>query len=173
MIIKMTESNMNHYNRANEGFIVFGRINPKYENNAWTYTEEIFPEPYSKKYENEKIDISYINDESKVVFFYYNNSKCIGQIRLRGNWNGYAYIEDIAVAKDYRKCGVGTALLNTAINWAKLNNFCGLMLETQDINLSACRFYSKNNFIIGSIDTMIYSNLSSANEIGVFWYYKF
>lgn len=94
-------------------------------------------------------------------------------IKIRSNWNGYALIEDIAVAKDYRKKGVGTALLHKAIEWAKENKFCGLMLETQDINVSACHFYAKHQFIIGAVDTMLYSNLPTANEIAIFWYYKF
>lgn len=47
------------------------------------------------------------------------------------------------------------------------------MLETQDINVSACHFYAKNRFVIGSVDTMLYSNLSTANEMAIFWYYKF
>ncbi|GIN86020.1 hypothetical protein J6TS2_24060 [Heyndrickxia sporothermodurans] len=173
MIIKMTQSNMNDFNKSNEGFIVKGRIIPKYENNAWEFTEEIFSEPYFKKYEDDEIDISYIEGEGKVVYFFYVENNCIGQIRIRSNWNGYAFIEDIAVAKEYRKNGVGTALLNKAIEWAKENNFCGLMLETQDVNISACYFYAKNNFVIGAIDTMLYSNSPNANEIAIFWYYKF
>lgn len=37
--------------------------------NVWTYTEEIFAEPYVKKYDDEEIDVSYIEEEDKVVFF--------------------------------------------------------------------------------------------------------
>ncbi|MCY9136790.1 streptothricin N-acetyltransferase SatA, partial [Bacillus atrophaeus] len=69
--------------------------------------------------------------------------------------------------------GVGTALLNKASEWAKENHFSGLMLETQDINVSACHFYAKNNFVIGAVDTMLYSNFSTSNEYAIFWYYKF
>ncbi|MDJ1630814.1 GNAT family N-acetyltransferase [Bacillus velezensis] len=100
--------------------------------------------------------------------FYYAENDCVGRSKLRSNWNGYALIEDIAVAEDYRKNGVGTALLHKAIEWAKENHLCGLMLETQDINVSACHFYAKNNFVIGAVDTMLYSNFSTANEIAVF-----
>ncbi len=38
-----------------------------------------------------------------VVFFYYDENNCIGRIKIRSNWNGYALIEDIAVVKKYRK----------------------------------------------------------------------
>src|SRR5690554_836230 len=165
MITKMTQLNKMDFNKPNECFIVWGRIIPTFENHYWKYTEEIFSEPYFKEYEDDDIDISYIEEEDKVVFFYYAENNCIGRIKICSNWNGYAIIKDIAVAKEYRKNGVGTALLNKAIEWAMDNNFGGLMLETQDINLSACRFYTKNHFVIGAVDTMLYSNLSTANEI--------
>ena len=173
MIIKMTPLNMKDFNKSNEGFIVSGRIIPTYKNKVWTYTEEIFSDPYLKKYEDDESAISDVTEEGKVVFFYYIENNCVGQIKICSNWNGYALIEDIAVAKAYRKNGVGTALLNKAIEWAKENNFCGLMLETQDINVSACYFYAKNHFVIGAVDTMLYSNFPCANEIAIFWYYKF
>ncbi len=173
MIIKMTSSNMKDYNKSNHGFIVSGKIIPTYKNKVWTFTEEIGTEPFFKKYEDDEIDLSYINDMEKAVFFYYIESNCVGQIKLCSNWNGYALIEDIAVAKDYRKDGIGTALINKAIEWAKERNYCGLMLETQDINVSACHFYAKNQFVIGAVDTMLYSNFPTANEIAIFWYYRF
>ncbi|QAW06384.1 GNAT family N-acetyltransferase [Bacillus subtilis] len=173
MIKKMAQMNLKDFNKPNEPFVVFGRMIPTFENGVWTYTEERFSKPYFKQYEDDEMDVSYIEDEGKVVFLYYVENNCIGRIKIRSNWNGYALIEDIAVAKDYRQKGVGTALLHKAIEWAKENRFCGLMLETQDINVSACRFYAKHHFIIGAVDTMLYSNLPTANEIAIFWYYKF
>ncbi|MGM0789796.1 MAG: streptothricin N-acetyltransferase SatA [Bacillota bacterium] len=173
MIIEMTQFNMEDFNKPNECFVVSGRIIPTFENNVWKYTEEIFSEPYFKIYEDDEIDISYIEEQGKIVYFYYDENDCIGRIKIRSNWNGFALIEDIAVATNYRKKGVGTALLNKAIEWAKENNFSGLVLETQDINVSACHFYAKNHFVIGAVDTMLYSNFPTANEIAIFWYYKF
>lgn len=173
MIIKMTQDNIKDFNKTNDGFMVSGRIVPTYANNIWTFTEEIFSEPYFKKYDDDEMDLRYIEEVEKAVFFYYIENNCVGQIKMCSNWNGYALIEDIAVAKDYRKNGVGTALLKKAIEWAKERNFCGLMLETQDINVSACHFYAKNHFIIGAVDTMLYANFPTANEIAIFWYYKF
>ncbi|MGZ9585683.1 GNAT family N-acetyltransferase [Paenibacillus marinisediminis] len=173
MIIKMTDANMEDFNKSNESFIVFGRIIPKYENDTWTYTEEIYSEPYEKQYANDDIDISYIEKQDRAVFLYYNDDKCVGQIRLRSHWNGYVFIEDIAVAQEWRHKGVGTSLLEKAAEWAKQNQHIGLMLETQDVNLSACRFYAKNKFIIGAVDTMLYSNFPTANERAIFWYRVF
>lgn len=104
----------------------------------------------------------------KLSFFNYAENHCVGRSKLRSNWNGYALIEDIDVTN--RKNGVGTALLHKAIEWTKENHLCGLMLETQDINVSACHFYAKNNFVIGAADTMRYSNFSTAYSGSVAMY---
>lgn len=173
MITKITQFNRNDYKKLDDSFIVSGKVIPTFENNIWTYTVETLAEPYLKKYEEDDVDSSYMNEDGKVVFLYYAENICIGRVKVRSNWNGYALIEDIAVAKDYRKNGVGRALLNKAVEWAKNQQLGGLMLETQDVNVSACRFYERNEFVIGAVDTMIYSNLSTANEMAIFWYYKF
>ncbi|HCX1646209.1 TPA: GNAT family N-acetyltransferase [Staphylococcus aureus] len=64
---------------------------------------------------------------------------------------------------------MGSALINISIEWAKHKNLHGLMLETQDNNLIACKFYHNCGFKIGSVDTMLYANFEKA----VFWYLRF
>lgn len=173
MIIQMNQDNMNDYSSSNEHFIVFGRIVPRYENDAWSYTEENFSEQYIKQYDDDEIDMSYVGDENKAVFLCYEKDNCIGRIKLRANWNGFALIEDIAVAKEWRHKGVGTELLKAAFEWAKKKELIGAMLETQDVNVAACRFYAKNRFVIGAVDNRLYSKFSTANEKAIFWYYLF
>ena len=46
------------------------------------YTEERFAEPNVKK--NEDDDVSYVEEEGKAVFFYYN---CAGRIKIRCKCN--------------------------------------------------------------------------------------
>lgn len=77
--------------------------------------------------------------------------------------------------KSNRGKGVGTALMQRAVEWAKDKGLYGLALETQDDNLLACRFYSKYGFVIGSINTMLYKNFEKpwSDATGVFWYLKF
>ncbi len=52
-------------------------------------------------------------------------------------------------------------------------NLHGLMLETQDNNLIACKFYHNCGFKIGSVDTMLYANFENNFEKAVFWYLRF
>ena len=109
------------------------------------------------------------------LFLAYSDAECIGQIVLRKDWNKYAFVEDICVSKSSRGQGVGTALIQKAIEWAKDKKLYGLALETQDNNLLACRFYSKCGFVIGAVNTMLYKNFQKpwSDATAIFWYLKF
>lgn len=174
MIAEMNVGNLKDMNKPNEPFTVTGKIIPKFENDIWTFTELFYKDPYLKKYTNDEENYSeYIDNAEKAVYFYYQNDECVGQVRLRKNWNKYAFIEDIAVCGNFRGHGIGSALINKSIEWAKKNNLGGLMLETQDNNLLACKFYCKCGFRIGAVDTMLYANSEYHDEKAVFWYLKF
>ena len=55
MIIKMTPSNMKDFNKSNDGFIVSGKIIPKFKDKVWTFTEEKCSEPYFKNMKRMKL----------------------------------------------------------------------------------------------------------------------
>lgn len=166
--------NIKDINKPNQPFDVIGRVLPTYKDGSWSFSEYLYENPYEKCYSNddEQYD-KYIGNPDQTIFFFYQNEVCVGQIRLKKYWNKYAFIEDIAVSKEFRCKGIGKQLIYKAIEWAREKDLCGLMLETQDVNLIACRFYSKIGFQIGAVDTMLYANFGSANEKAVFWYMKF
>lgn len=175
-ITELSFHNLKDMNKANEPFEVIGKLKPIFCDNEWTYIEELYAQPYSKSYLNDDCDYSeYIGKSDKVVFLAYLDTECVGQIILRKNWNKYALVEDICVSKSARGKGIGTALIQKAIEWAKKTKLCGLALETQDNNLLACRFYAKCGFVIGAINTMLYKNFEKpwSDEVAVFWYMRF
>ncbi|NLU26769.1 MAG: GNAT family N-acetyltransferase [Hungateiclostridium thermocellum] len=172
-IVPVSEENLCDVNKPNEPFLVFGRLIPKYADGKWTWTEEFIETPYEKQYPNDELDYSeYISNPDKNIFFAYADNQCAGQVRLRRNWNKYCCIEDIEVAGKYRRMGLGTKLIDAAVQWAKNGGMPGLMLETQDTNLAACRFYDKYGFILGGVDTMLYRNFPNSDEKALFWYLK-
>ena len=161
-------------NKANQPFEVIGRVAPVFNGQSWGYTEQLFQQTYMKAYPNEEVDCSeYINSLDKLMLLAYDQQTCVGQIRARANWNRYCLIEDIAVAAAWRGKGVGGTLMRAAIRWAADRGLRGMMLETQDINLNACRFYSHCGFTLGAADTMLYANFDNYDEIALFWYMKF
>lgn len=44
------------------------------------------------------------DEGNKVIYLVYAQEQVVGQIVLKRNWNGYAYIEDITIDRAYR-CG--------------------------------------------------------------------
>ena len=175
-IVKLSFGTLKDMNKPSEAFEIIGKLIPTFINNKWTYTEEIYDHSYLHSYPNEDCDYSpYIANPDKTVFLAYSNKECIGQIVLRKDWNGYAFVEDICVSKSSREQGIGTALIQKAIEWAKDKSLYGLALETQDNNLLACRFYLKCGFLIGAVNTMLYKNLPKpwSDAVAIFWYLKF
>ena len=175
-IVALGIQNLEDMNKASEAFEIIGKIKPLFTDNEWTFTEEIYLHPYMKSYLTDVKDYTdYIDNPDKAVFLAYADKECIGQIVLRKDWNQYAFIEDICVSKSARGQGVGTALMQSAVLWAKKAELCGLALETQDNNLLACRFYAKCGFVIGAVNTMLYKNFEKpwSDESAVFWYMKF
>lgn len=176
VIVKLNSDTLKDMNKANEPFEIIGKLKPTFVNDEWTYTEEIYDYSYLHSYPNEDCDYSlYIENPDREVFLAYSDKECIGQIVLKKEWNKYALVEDICVSRTSRGKGVGTALIQKAIEWAKGKELDGLSLETQDNNLLACRFYSKCGFVIGAVNTMLYKNFSKpwSDSTAIFWYLKF
>ncbi len=141
------------------------------------YTVEDVPS-YEKSYlqnDNEELAYNaYINKPNQVIYIALLHKQIIGFIVLKKNWNHYAYIEDITVDKKYRTLGVGKRLVDQAKKWAKEGNMPGIMLETQNNNVAACKFYEKCGFVIGGFDFLIYKGLDMTNdEVAMYWYFHF
>ena len=59
-------------NKSNEPFEIIGKLKPKFVNDEWTYTEEIFADSYLHSYPDEECDyLCYIEnpDKSRSVLF--------------------------------------------------------------------------------------------------------
>ena len=78
-----------------------------------------------------------------------------------------ALLWDIRVAPQDRGRGTGTALLDAAAAWATSRGCSELKVETQDINVPACRFYARSGFELRAIDHAAYPGL---DEVRMLWY---
>ncbi len=130
---------------------------------------------YLKPYEVDQIDApAYIGNPDRAIFFAYVDGQLAGQIILRKNWNRFAWVEDIAVDAHFRRQGVGRALMQRAVEWAKSRGLPGIMLETQDIRVAACRFYERFGFELGGFDRLLYKGtMPGTDEVALFWYILF
>lgn len=57
------------------------------------------------------------------------------------------YIFNVAVDENYRKRGIGSALIGELVTFCKKNNLCFLTLEVRESNENARSLYSKFGFI--------------------------
>lgn len=72
------------------------------------------------------------------------------------DWNKRAEIKGIYVLPAFKGRGIGTALVNNGIEYAKTKGARRLWLETQNINYPAIRFYMKSGFRFCGFDTSLY-----------------
>ncbi len=83
-------------------------------------------------------------------------------------WRGVTRIEDIIVGRLFRRYGIGTLLLNCAADWARNHGCHALLLETQNINYPAIRFYLRNGLEVWGISQHFYPPGSEEHEVAIF-----
>ena len=79
-----------------------------------------------------------------------------------------AVLWDIRVTPEARRQGVGSALFEAAETWARARGCLRLKVETQSINVPACRFYAEHGCVLRAVHPDAYSALP--HEIQLLWY---
>jgi ribosomal protein S18 acetylase RimI-like enzyme len=79
-----------------------------------------------------------------------------------------AVLWDIRVSTQARGRGVGSALFRAVEAWAAARGVRQLKIETQNINVPACRFYARQGCVLGAINRFAYKDLP--NEVQLLWY---
>jgi GNAT superfamily N-acetyltransferase len=75
---------------------------------------------------------------------------------------------DLRVAPARRGRGVGAALFRAAEAWALAHGARWLKVETQNVNVPACRFYARQGCILGAVHRFAYPTLP--DEAQLLWY---
>ncbi len=90
------------------------------------------------------------------------------ELYMLGGRDDVAVLWDIRVAPEQRGSGAGSALFRAAERWAS-DRGCGwLKIETQNVNIAACRFYHKMGCTLGGIDRYAYPELP--DEVQLLWW---
>lgn len=90
-----------------------------------------------------------------------------GLIMLEGR-RDLAVLWDIRVSPDYQRRGVGSALFHAAEMWSRKRGCSHLKIETQNINVPACRFYLRQGCVLGGIQRFAYREFPE--EVQLLWY---
>lgn len=87
---------------------------------------------------------------------------CDGRQDLAGLW-------DIRVSPEYRGRGVGRALFDRVEALARNWGCTQLKIETQNINVAACRFYERMGASLGKVHLYAY-HADGLDEVELTWY---
>jgi len=90
------------------------------------------------------------------------------EINMLEGWRDLACLWDLRVHPEYRQRGVGHQLFSYTLKWSKERRCRRLLVETQNINVPACRFYARQGCELGAINRYAYD--ASLNETQLLWY---
>lgn len=171
---QLGQGNVQDVNQCDGSFMVNSHLELSMDKGRLMYSVSSV-QPYKKEFPIEEMDVdSFVNNPDKVIFLAYFDGKLAGQIDLIKWWNGYVYINAFAVNPEYRRHGVGRALLQKTIEWAREKRFPGVMLETQNNNAAACALYKKCGFELSGFDKYLFNGLDpETKEVALFWYLLF
>jgi GNAT superfamily N-acetyltransferase len=140
-------------------------------------------EPYIKVYENDgptawaqEFDL-----QTWGIFVAFDEEKPLGGAAVALNAKVYpldhfqrkdlAVLWDIRVHPDARGRGIGARLFRHAADWARDQGYGQLGLETQSVNVLACRFYAKLGCTLGAIHRYGYAGVPDvAHEAMLLWH---
>jgi GNAT superfamily N-acetyltransferase len=76
---------------------------------------------------------------------------------------------DLRVAPERRGQGLGRALFEQAAAWSKARGCLQMKIETQNVNVHACRFYAAQGAVLGEIRRFAYQDQRVRNEVQLNW----
>jgi len=76
-----------------------------------------------------------------------------------------ACLWDLRVDQSFRGAGYGTALFHAVEEWAHARGCAELTVETQTINVPACRFYARRGCELRRADPRAYPNLPHETQL--------
>lgn len=158
-------------NIPNQPFPLFGFMLPSYNNGKWEYkTERFAKEDITETcFPNENYNYDKLS-KNGVLLGVYDEGKCIGLAILQHAMLKYMYLYDLKVNADRRGEKIGTLLIEKSKEAALEHGYRGIYTQAQDNNLGACLFYIKNGFVIGGMDTHVYTGTSSEGKSDILFY---
>ncbi|MGV8917188.1 MAG: GNAT family N-acetyltransferase [Pseudomonas sp.] len=132
-------------------------------------------EPYRKNYGIDAQEFSHYREGAdSTVLVAWLDERAVGHMVLSTHWNGFAHIDELAVDASARRNGVARSLLEVAQFWSRKRNLPGIMLETQNNNLAACKLYERCGYVVGGVDHLFYRAFDpDTREVAIYWYLIF
>ena len=146
---------------------------------GWTLNEEPVHPPYQKDYDEFWPPTGWVKHDISnwAIFAAFDGRRRVGGAAVAWNSPGLNTLEgrtdlavlwDIRVRRGYRRSGIGSQLFDKCVEWAKRRECSRLKIETQDVNVPACRFYAGKGSELRGIHHDMYAECPG--EIQLLWY---
>jgi len=147
-----------------------------------TFKERKITKPYIKNYDENENPLRWLNFNTTnwIIFTVQSGEKLVGgltmvcktpEIRMLNGRSDLADVWDIRVQPDLKRTGIGTKLFARAIEWSRSQGYRQLCVETQNVNMPACRFYLKQGCTLGAINRFAYrGDPVAAEEVQLIWF---
>lgn len=76
-----------------------------------------------------------------------------------------ALLWDLRVTPAHRRRGLGRVLLEEVESWARERGCRELVVETQNTNVAACRFYARHGFVLSEVHEGAYPELPDERQL--------
>lgn len=139
---------------------------------ALTLDLETLPAPYSKTWELTREDI--LRYEQVVAEGHslaaYNGDQIVGLGMAEARqWNRTLWIWEFHVLENHRRQGIGRALMDALEAEARRIGMRTMLVEVQNTNVPAIRFYRQVGFEVEGIDLSYYTNTDLTDfEVAIF-----
>lgn len=169
---KITKERAKDLHLPNEPFALCGELVVSRMENQWVYDTDFYEKKTSMVFPNENYTFEEVDKKGFAVGAY-RDKTCVGIAIYEYNWNKFLYLMDLKVNSQYRKKGIASELLKVGQHYAEKLEYQGLYTIAQDNNLAACKFYLKQNFVIGGLNTMDYQQTSQQGKTDIYFYKTF
>lgn len=179
---KITQTLLDEYSRVSIGFIADSiyELDRLYSGLEGIRLREISVDRFEKNYDTESHNPSHLKkkfdtDNWRVITAVDQGEMIAGAI-IAYNTNGINLLEgkqdlallwDLRVNPDYRGQNIGTKIINEVKSWAIEQQCTRVKIETQNINVKACKFYVKQGAILTGYNMHCYND--NPDEIQFIW----
>jgi len=182
-IVEESAEALEDYSRVSIAFRVESRLRLETILNGMgglKFIEEKIERPYLKNYDQFEHPVSWSQkwDISKWgILSAFDGKNRIGGVAVAYDTKNVLMLEerkdlavlwDIRIQPSFRGQGIGSKLFQSAMEWARLRGCRYLKIETQNINVPACRFYAKQGCVLGAINRYAYPD--HPDEAQLLWY---
>lgn len=146
-------------------------------------TPQTLAKPYTKDYDAlgpPRLWLAEFNTANWGFFLATEDDILLGAATVAWNTNGVNMLEgrrdlsvlwDIRVRPAWRGQGIGKALFAYAADWSRQRGCAMMKIETQNVNIEACRFYASQGCVLGDIRRYAYRDVPAvADEVQLNWY---